>query len=101
MFDFSTKAHRKEAWAFLETMWEGLEYLCHQVEQEERERAAKLGKNVAYIDFGNQPGDAMVCNYSFGMRARFTISYSSSKRHSRLLRTWRASLARFSDGDTK
>jgi hypothetical protein len=62
MFDFSTKAHRKEAWLFLETVWKGLEYLCQQVQREERERA-KTGKNFAYTDFGNQPGDAMVCNY--------------------------------------
>jgi len=31
-FDFSTKARRKEAWLFLDIVWEGLEYLCEQVE---------------------------------------------------------------------
>ena len=62
MFDF-TKAHRKEAWLFLDTVWKGLEYLCQQVQREERERVAKSGKNFAYTDFGSQPGDAMVCNY--------------------------------------
>ena len=61
-FDFSTKAYRKEAWLFLETVWKGLDYLCQQVGKEETERAAKSGKNFAYIDFGDQPGDAMVCN---------------------------------------
>jgi hypothetical protein len=62
MFDFSTNAKRKEAWLFLEVLWEGLEYLCQQVQQEERERA-RSGKNFAYCDFGNQPGDAMLCNH--------------------------------------
>jgi hypothetical protein len=67
-FDF-TKADRKEAWLFLETVWHGLEYLCEQVEREEKERAKSLGlseeatKNFGYTDFGSQPGDAMVCNY--------------------------------------
>jgi hypothetical protein len=61
-FDFSTKARRKEAWLFLDTVWEGLEYLCEQVERVERERA-KPDKNFAYVDFGSSPGDAMVCNY--------------------------------------
>lgn len=60
-FDF-TKAHRKEAWLFLKTVWQGLEYLWEQVHREERERA-KSGKNFAYIDSGSQSGDAMVCNY--------------------------------------
>jgi hypothetical protein len=63
MLDFSTNAHRKEAWLFLETLWQGLEYLCEQVERMEKERVAKSGKDFGYIDFGNQPGDAMVCNY--------------------------------------
>ena len=60
-FDF-TNAYRQEAWLFLDTVWHGLEYLCEEVDQEERERA-KSGKNFAYTDFGNQPGDAMLCNY--------------------------------------
>jgi hypothetical protein len=55
-FDF-TKAHRKEAWLFLDTVWQGLEYLCQQVERVERERA-KPDKNFAYLDFGSSPGDA-------------------------------------------
>jgi hypothetical protein len=63
-FDFSTEAHRKEAWLFLNTVWEGLEYLCDQVERVERERA-KPDKNFVYVDFGSSPGDAMVCNYFF------------------------------------
>ena len=63
MFDFSTKADRKEAALFLDTVWQGLEYLCQQVEQEKRKRVAKHGKNFAYTDFGSQPGDAMICNY--------------------------------------
>jgi hypothetical protein len=63
VFDFSTKADRKEAAVFLDTVWQGLEYLCQQVEQEERKRVAKHGKNFAYTDFGSQPGDAMICNY--------------------------------------
>src|SRR4030095_14513297 len=63
MFDFSTKADRKEAAVFLGIVWEGLEYLCEQVEQEETERVAKTGKNFGYTDFGSQPGDALVCNY--------------------------------------
>jgi hypothetical protein len=58
-----TKAHRNEAAVFLDTLWQGLEYLCEQVEQEERKRVAKFGKNFAGTDFGNQPGDALVCNY--------------------------------------
>src|SRR5262249_49302329 len=62
MFDFSTKADRKEAAVFLDTLWQGLEYLCDQIEQVEKERA-KPDKNFAYVDFGNQPGDEMVCNY--------------------------------------
>jgi hypothetical protein len=62
MFDFSTNAKQKEAWLFLETVWEGLEYLCQQVERVEMERA-KPNKNFAYCDFGDQPGDAMACNY--------------------------------------
>jgi hypothetical protein len=61
-FDFSTRACRKEAGDFLNTVWEGLEYLCEQVERVERERA-KPDKNFAYVDFGSSPGDAMVCNY--------------------------------------
>jgi hypothetical protein len=65
MFDFTSKADRKEAAIFLETVWQGLEYLFQQVEQEETERVAKTGKNFAYTDFGNQPGDALVCNYFF------------------------------------
>jgi hypothetical protein len=65
MCDFSTKAHRKEAWLFLETVWKGLEYLCKQVQREEKKRVAKFGKNSAVIDFGDQPGDPMVCNYFF------------------------------------
>lgn len=62
MFDFSTKADRKEA-AFLDTLWQGIEYLCEQVERVEKERAKSLGLNFAYTDFGSSPGDAMVCNY--------------------------------------
>src|SRR2546423_14456319 len=62
MFDFFTKADRKEAWLFLEILWEGLEYLCQQVERVEGERA-KSGKNFACTDFGNQRGDGMLCNY--------------------------------------
>ena len=62
MFDFATKAHQKEAGDFLDTVLKGLEYLCQQVQREEMERA-KSCKNFAYTDFGNQPGDAMVCNY--------------------------------------
>ncbi len=58
-----TKGHRKEAWLFLETVWKGLDYLCQQVEQEERQRVVKTGKNSACTDFGDQPGDALVCNY--------------------------------------
>jgi hypothetical protein len=60
-FDF-TKAHRNEAWLFLDTVWQGLEYLCKQVDRVERERA-KPDKNFAYVDFCSSPGDAMVCNY--------------------------------------
>jgi hypothetical protein len=41
MFDFSTKARRKEAWLFLDTVWQGLEYLYQQVERAEKERALK------------------------------------------------------------
>ncbi len=63
MFDFSTKAHRKEAWLFLDTVWQGLEYLNEQVERAEKERAKSLGLNFAYCDFGNHPDDAMICNY--------------------------------------
>lgn len=63
MLDFSMTATHKEATHFLDTVWQGLEYLCEQVEQEERKRAAKFGKNFAGSDFGNQPGDALVCNY--------------------------------------
>ena len=69
MFDFSTNAKQKEAWLFLETVWEGLEYLCEQVERAEKERAKSLGlseetaKNFAYCDFGSHPDDAAVCNY--------------------------------------
>lgn len=62
MFDFSTKADRKEAAVFLDTVWQGLEYLCDQIEEVEKERA-KPDKNFAYVDFGNQFGDVMVCNY--------------------------------------
>ena len=47
MFDFSTNAKQKEAWLFLEIVWEGPEYLCEQVERVERERA-KPNKNFAY-----------------------------------------------------
>jgi hypothetical protein len=69
MFDFSTNAKQKEAWLFLETLWEGLEYLSEQVERAEKERAQSLGlthetaKNFGYVDFGSSPGDSMVCNY--------------------------------------
>jgi hypothetical protein len=63
MFDFSTKADRKEAAVFLDIVWEGLEYLCEQVERVERERAKSLGLNFAGTDFGSSPGDVMVCNY--------------------------------------
>jgi hypothetical protein len=62
LFDFSTKADRKEAGDFLDTVWQGLEHLGQQVERVERERA-KPDKNFAYVDFGSSPGDAMVCNY--------------------------------------
>ena len=67
-FDF-TKAHRNEAWLFLDTVWQGLEYLCKQVERAEKERAKSLGlseeaaKNFGYCDFGSHPGDAMLSNY--------------------------------------
>jgi hypothetical protein len=61
-FDFSTKAHRKEAWFFLDTLWQGLDYLCEQVGRVETERA-KPDKNFAYVDFGSSPSDAMLCNY--------------------------------------
>ena len=44
-------------------MWEGLEYLCEQVERVEKERAKSLGLNFAGTDFGSSPGDGMVCNY--------------------------------------
>ena len=63
MFDFSTKADRKEAAVFLDIVWEGLEYLCEQVERVEKERAKSLGLNFAGTDFGSSPGDGMVCNY--------------------------------------
>src|SRR5207249_3981423 len=63
MFDFSTKAHRKEAWLFLDTVWQGLEYLSEQVERAEKERAKSLGLNFGYCDFGSHPDDAMICNY--------------------------------------
>jgi hypothetical protein len=69
MFDFSTNAKQKEAWLFLETVWEGLDYLYQQVERAERERAQSLGltdetaKNFSYCDVGSSPGDSMVCNY--------------------------------------
>jgi hypothetical protein len=69
MFDFSIKAHRKEAWLFLDTMWQGLEYLCEQVQRAEKERAKSLGlteeapNNFGYCDFGSQSGDAMLCNH--------------------------------------
>ena len=62
MFDFSSNAKQKEAWLFLDTLWQGLEYLCQQVERVERERA-KPDKNFAYVDFGSSPSDAMLCNY--------------------------------------
>jgi hypothetical protein len=62
MFDFSIKADRKEAAVFLDTVWQGLAYLCEQVERVEQERG-KSRKNFAYVDFGSSPGDAMVCNY--------------------------------------
>jgi len=62
MFDFSSNAKQKEAWLFLDTLWQGLEYLCQQVERVERERA-KPDKNFAYVDFSSSPGDAMLCNY--------------------------------------
>jgi hypothetical protein len=67
-FDF-TKADRGEAWLFLDTVWQGLEYLCIQVELAEKERAKSLGlseeaaKNFGYCDFGNHPDDAMLSNY--------------------------------------
>jgi hypothetical protein len=69
MFDFSTNAKQKEAWLFLETLWQGLEYLCQQVARAETERTQSLGltdetaKNFGYCDFGSSPGDALVCNY--------------------------------------
>jgi hypothetical protein len=69
MFDFSTRARRKEAWLFLDTVWQGLEYLYLQVERAEKERAQSLGstdetaKNFSYCDVGSSPGDSMVCNY--------------------------------------
>ena len=63
MLDFSKKAHRKEAAVFLDTVWQGLEYLCEQVGRVEKERVAKSGKSFGYVDFGDQPGDAMVSNY--------------------------------------
>lgn len=63
MFDFSTNAQRKEAAIFLDTVWQGLEYLCQQIEQEESKRVAETGKNFAYTDFGSQRSDALVCNY--------------------------------------
>jgi hypothetical protein len=50
-------------------MWQGLEYLCQQVERAEKERAQSLSltdetaKNFGYCDFGSSPGDSMVCNY--------------------------------------
>ena len=63
MFDFSTNAVRPEAAVFLATVWQGLAYLCEQVEQMEKERAKSLGLNFAGTDFGNQPDDWLVCNY--------------------------------------
>jgi hypothetical protein len=69
MFDFSTNAKQKDAWLFLGTLWEGLEYLSQQVEQLETTRAESLGqtpvaaKNVWICDFGSSPGDSMICNY--------------------------------------
>jgi hypothetical protein len=62
MFDFSSNAKQKEAWLFLDTLWQGLEYLCQQVERVERERA-KPDKNFTYVDLSSSPGDAMLCNY--------------------------------------
>src|SRR4029077_18258510 len=55
-------ADRKEAGDFLDTVWQGLEYLCQEVQRVERERA-KPDKNFAYVDFGSSPGDAMLCNH--------------------------------------
>jgi hypothetical protein len=63
MFDFSTKAHRKEACDFLDTMWKGLEYLCQQVERLEKEHTEETGKNFGYVDFGSHRDDWLVCNY--------------------------------------
>ena len=105
-FDF-TKAHRDEGWVFLDTVWHGLEYLCEQVERAEKERAKFLGlseeaaKNFAYCDFGNHPGDAMLCNYSFGTRTRFVISLAFSTRHFRLPRIWRRNLLTSSHGEIR
>jgi hypothetical protein len=62
MFDFSTKARRKDAGDFLGTVWKGLEYLCQQVERLEKERVEKTGKNFGYVDFGSHPDDWLVCN---------------------------------------
>jgi hypothetical protein len=69
MFDFSTKAKQREAWLFLEILWDGLEHLCQQVEKAERARAQSLGlthesaKNVWLCDFGSSRGDSIICNY--------------------------------------
>ena len=40
------KAHRKEAWLFLETVWKGLEYLCQQVEKEETGARSKIWQEL-------------------------------------------------------
>jgi hypothetical protein len=60
-FDFSTKARRKEAWLFVDTVWEGLDYIDQQVRRIEVERG--LTDNFSYCTFGSEEGDAIVCNY--------------------------------------
>jgi hypothetical protein len=63
MFDFSTKVDKPEAGVVLDTLWQGLEYLCEQVKQVEKERANSHGLNFAGTDFRSSPAEAMVCNY--------------------------------------
>jgi hypothetical protein len=68
MFDLSAKAQRAEAGDFLETIWQGLEYLCQQVERIERKRLEFLGsieeaaRDLASVELDYEP-DAMLCNY--------------------------------------
>ena len=83
MFDFSTKAYRNEAGVFLDTVWQGLEYLCEQVERAEQERT-KPTKNFIGTDFGNQPGDPMVCKMASSNPSAISASGLHSSIHRRI-----------------